>query len=229
MIQYSQFCPVSKTAEVLGEKWTLLIVRELVLGATRFLKIQRAIPRISPTVLNKRLAELQEHGVIVRKRIPEQRGFEYQLTESGRELYPLILQMAQWGMRWTRSTMSDEDLDVEVLMSDIQRRIDPGKLPGGRTMLKFVYRDLTKFSEWWIKISGGKAELCLEDPGDEVDVYFTSTLRTMTEVWMGDLPLKKARDDGLLKIVGPSTLLRNLRSWFPLHLYADIRPQSLSR
>jgi DNA-binding HxlR family transcriptional regulator len=116
VIQYRQFCPVSKTAEVLGEKWTLLIVRELVLGATRFSKIQRAIPRISPTILNKRLAELQEHGVIVRKHIPEQRGFEYQLKESGRELYPLILQVAEWGMRWTRSTMSDEDLDVELLM-----------------------------------------------------------------------------------------------------------------
>ena len=226
MIQYSQFCPVSKTAEVLGEKWTLLIVRELVLGATRFSKIQRAVPRISPTVLNKRLAELQEHGVIVRKRIPEQRGFEYQLTESGRELFPLILQMAQWGMRWTRSTMSDEDLDVELLMSDIQRRIDPSKLPGGRTMLKFVYTDLTKFSEWWLKISGGNVELCLEDPGDEVDVYFTSTLRIMTEVWMGDLPLKQARDDGRLKIVGSATLLRSLRSWFPLYLFSDIRPQS---
>jgi DNA-binding HxlR family transcriptional regulator len=138
MIQYSQFCPVSKTAEVLGEKWTLLIVRELVLGATRFSQIQRAIPRISPTVLNKRLAELQTHGVIVRKRIPEQKGFEYQLTESGRELYPLILQMAQWGMRWARRTMSDDELDVELLMADIQRRIDPSKLPGGRTVLKFA-------------------------------------------------------------------------------------------
>ena len=225
MIQYSQFCPVSKTAEVLGEKWTLLVVRELVLGATRFSKIQRAIPRISPTMLNKRLSELQTHGVIVRKRIPEQQGYEYQLTESGRELYPLILQMAQWGMRWTRSTMSDEDLDVEVLMSDIQRRIDPSRLPGGQTILRFRYTDLDKFSDWWIKINQGKAELCLEDPGDQVDVYFTTTLRIMTEVWMGDLPFKKAQAEGRLKVVGPPTLLRSLRSWFPLYLYAHLRPQ----
>jgi DNA-binding HxlR family transcriptional regulator len=225
MIEYSQFCPVSKTAEVLGEKWTLLIVRELVLGATRFCQIQRAIPRISPTVLNKRLAELQAQGVIVRKRIPEQRGFEYQLTESGRELYPVILQMAQWGMRWARSTMSDDELDVELLMADIQRRIDPSKLPGGRTVLKFTYTDLDNFAEWWVKISDRNVELCLDDPGDEVDVYFTTNLRTMTEVWMGDLSLKKAQADGRLKIVGPSTLLRNINSWFPLYLYADIRPK----
>jgi DNA-binding HxlR family transcriptional regulator len=228
MIEYSQFCPVSKTAEVLGEKWTLLIVRELVLGATRFSQIQRAIPRISPTVLNKRLAELQAHGVIVRKRIPEQRGFEYQLTESGRELFPLILQMAQWGMRWARSNMSDDELDVEMLMADIQRRIDPSKLPGGQTMLKFNYTDLDNFAEWWVKISGDHVELCLDDPGYEVNVYFTATLRTMTEVWMGDLSLRKAQADGRLKIVGPSTLFRNINSWFPLHLYADIRPKQLN-
>ena len=225
MIEYSQFCPVSKTAEVLGEKWTLLIVRELVLGATRFSQIQRAIPRISPTVLNKRLAELQAQGVIVRRRIPEQRGFEYQLTESGRELYPVILQMAQWGMRWARRTMSDDELDVELLMADIQRRIDPSKLPGGRTALKFTYTDLKNFSEWWVKVSDRNVELCLDDPGDEVDVYFTTTLRTMTEVWMGDLSLKHAQADLRLKIVGPSTLLRNINSWFSLYLYADIRPK----
>jgi len=228
MIQYSQFCPVAKTAEVLGEKWALLIVRELVLGATRFSQIQRGIPRISPTVLNKRLAELQTHGVIVRRRIPEQKGYEYQLTESGRELYPLILQMAQWGMRWARSTMSDDELSVEVLMADIQRRIDTGKLPGGRTVLKFNYTDLDNFAEWWFKINGHDVALCLEDPGDEVDVYFTTNLRTMIEVWMGDLPLKKAQADGRLKILGPTTLLRNLSSWFPLHLYADIRPKQLN-
>jgi|RhiMethySRZTD1v2_1073278.scaffolds.fasta_scaffold250149_2 DNA-binding HxlR family transcriptional regulator len=225
MIEYSQFCPVSKTAEVLGEKWALLIVRELVLGATRFSQIQRAIPRMSPTILNKRLAELQTHGVIVRKRIPQQKGFEYHLTESGRELYPLILQMAQWGMRWARSTMTDDELDVELLMADVQRRLDPSKLPGGRTVLKFNYTDLRDFAEWWIKISGGNVELCLDDPGGEVDVYFTTTLRTMTEVWMGDVSLRKAQADGRLRIVGASTLLRRIGSWFPLYLYADIRPK----
>lgn len=225
MIEYSQFCPVAKTAEVLGEKWTLLIVRELVSGATRFSQIQRAVSRMSPTVLNKRLTELQTHGVIVRKRIPEQKGYEYQLTECGRELYPLILQMAQWGMRWARSTMSDDELDVELLMGDIQRRIDPSKLPGGRTVLKFNYTDLKHFPKWWIKIGDHDVEICLVDPGFDVDVYFTTNLRTMTEVWMGDLPLKKALADGRLKIVGPSTLLRNLNAWFPLYLYADIRPK----
>jgi DNA-binding HxlR family transcriptional regulator len=224
VLEYSQFCPLSKTAEVLGEKWTLLIVRELVLGATRFSQIQRGIPRMSPTVLNTRLAELEERGVIVRKRIPEQKGFEYRLTECGRELLPLLLHMSEWGMRWARSSIRDEELDVELLMGDIRRRIDTGKLPDGQTVLKFNYTDLEDFAEWWVKINDRKIELCLEDPGYEVDVFFTTDLKTMTEVWMGDLPLKKAQADRRLKIVGSSVLLRNLTSWFPLHIHSTIRP-----
>jgi DNA-binding HxlR family transcriptional regulator len=224
VIEYSQFCPLSKTAEVLGEKWTLLIVRELVLGATRFNQIQRGIPSISPTVLNTRLAELTERGVIVRRRIPEQKGYEYRLTESGRELYPLLLKMSEWGMRWARRSIREEELDVEFLMGDIRRRLDTGKLPDGRTVLRFTYTDLEEFAEWWVKIDDGNVELCLDDPGHEVDVFFTTNLKTMTEVWMGDLPLRKAQADRRLKIVGPSTLLRNLAAWFPLHMHAGIRP-----
>jgi len=224
MIEYSQFCPLSKTAEVLGEKWTLLIVRELVLGSTRFSQIQRALPRMSPTVLNTRLAELDERGVIVRKKIPEQKGFEYRLTESGRELYPLLLKMSEWGMRWARSHIRDEELDVEFLMGDVRRRLDTAKLPDGRTVLKFSYTDLKDFAEWWLKIDDRKIEVCLEDPGYEVDVFFTADLKTMTEVWMGDLPLRKAQADRRLKIVGSPALLRNLTSWFPLHMLAGIRP-----
>jgi DNA-binding HxlR family transcriptional regulator len=224
VIEYSQFCPLSKAAEVLGEKWTLLIVRELVLGATRFNQIQHGIPRISPTVLTARLAELAQRGVILRRRIPEQKGYEYRLTESGRELLPLLMKMSEWSMRWVRRGIVDEELDVEYLMADIQRRIDTSKLPDGRTTLKFTYTDLDEFAEWWVKIDERKIELCLDDPGYEVDVFFTTDLKTMTEVWMGDLALRKAQADRRLKIVGLSALLRNLGAWFPLHVHAGIRP-----
>jgi DNA-binding HxlR family transcriptional regulator len=224
VLKYGQFCPVSKAAEILGEKWTLLIVRELLLGSTRFNQIQRGMSKMSPTVLNKRLATLQEHGLIVRKRIPEQRGYEYQLTECGRELLPLVLQMAEWGMRWARSTMRDEEMDVELLMSDVQHRIDPAKFPGGQTVLKFKFTDLKKYANWWIKIIDGVVDLCVDNPGYEVDVYFTTDLRTMTEVWMGDVSLQKAQDDGRLMIHVVSPHLRNIKVWFPLHRFADVRP-----
>jgi DNA-binding HxlR family transcriptional regulator len=224
MIDYGQFCPVSKTAQIIGEKWTLLIIRELLRGASRFNQIQRAMPRISPTVLNKRLNELLEHGVIDRCRIPEQRGYDYQLTECGRELAPLVMQMAEWGMRWARSRMKDDELDVELLMGDICKRISPNGLPGRRAVIRFKFTDLQRYAEWWIKVKKDDIDLCMDDPGSEVDVYFTSDLRTLTEVWMGDLSLQNAQDGGQLQIVGAAPVLRNIKSWFPLHLFAKVRP-----
>ncbi len=227
MIEYGQFCPVSKAAEILGEKWTLLIIRELLLGATRFNQIQRGLSKISPTILNKRMNTLRKHGLIVHKRIPEQRGYEYQLTEAGRELYPIVLKTAEWGMRWARGQMTDEDLDAQLLMSDIQRRIQTDKLPTGQTVIRFLFTDLKDYKEWWLKILNNEVDLCTENPGNEVDVYFSCDLRTMTEVWMGDLSIEQAKIDDRLKIVGSSVYLKNIPSWLGLYLLADIRPASL--
>jgi len=180
--------------------------------------------KISPTVLNKRLATLQRHGLLVRKRVPEQKVYEYQLTECGRELFPLVVKMAEWGMRWARSTMRDEELDVGLLMTDIQRRIDPAKLPSGQTVIKFKFTDLKNYANWWIKIVDRNVDLCVDNPGYHVDVFFTADLRTMREVWMGDVSLQKAQDDRQLMVNVLSPHLRNLKSWFPLYRLADIRP-----
>ena len=229
MLEYGQFCPVSKATEILGEKWTLLIIRELLLGATRFNQIQRGMSKISPTILVKRLNTLRKQGLIVQKRIPEQRGYEYQLTEAGRELYPIVLKTAEWGMRWARGQMTDKELDVQLLMSDIQRRINPDKLPGGQTVLRFLFTDLKHHNEWWIKIQDKEVDLCTENPGNEVDVYMTCDLRTMTEVWMGDLSIQQARADNRLKIVGSSAYVKNIQSWLGLYLLAEIRPASMKR
>ena len=119
MLDYAQFCPISKAMEVLGERWTMLIVRELLMGSSRFSQLQRGLSKISPTVLNTRLETLRKHGLIIKKRIPEQRGSEYYLTEAGRELFPIVFQIGEWGMRWARGQMTDEELDVELLMTDI--------------------------------------------------------------------------------------------------------------
>jgi DNA-binding HxlR family transcriptional regulator len=224
MFRYGQFCPVSKSLEVLGERWSLLIVREMIVGRSQFNQLQHALPRISPTTLSKRLRELEEHDLIVRKRLPGQLGYEYRLTAAGKELVPVIAQLAEWGMRWARGRLRDDELDVDMLMSDIQRRIDRSKLPSGQTVLQFKFTDLDDYAEWWIKINDDDIEVCLEDPGHDVDVYFTSDVKTMIEVWMGDVPLRKAQSSGRLKIVGRGAYLRSMHAWFPLHALSGIRP-----
>ena len=223
-MDYAQFCPVAKAAEILGEKWTLLIVRELLMGGTRFNELQRGLGLISPTILTKRLNDLGEAGVLIKKKIPGQRGHEYLLTAMGRELLPIVMQLGEWGMRWARGAMQEKDLDVELLMLYLQRSIKPEALPGKETVVRFKFSDLKRLSDWWLLINGSSIDVCVQDPGRDVDIYFGTDLRTMIQVWMGDLSYRAAMADGRMKIVGPSALTRDIKSWLAPHTLADIRP-----
>ncbi len=221
-MEYGQYCPVAKALEVLGERWSLLVVRELMCGSTRFGELQRGLPRISPSILSKRLVELEKAGLIVRKRIPGQRGWEYFLSEAGGELTEMVKMLGVWGMRWLRGTLSETDLDVQFLMWDIQRSIDADKLPGHETVLKFHFAENDTNRDWWIVVTSGKPDLCVDDPGKEVDVYFTTDCRTLTEIFLGDTTFRAARTDGRLKLIGPPALLNTLSSWFRLSAFAGI-------
>ena len=138
-MQYGQFCPIAKAMEVLGEKWTLLIIRELLAGTTRFNEFQRALSQISPTLLTKRLQCLEKEGLLVRKRVPGQKGHEYFPTESCRELMPIVEQVGTWGMRWSRDQMSEDDFDLQLLMLYLERSIQPDKLIGNETVIRFNF------------------------------------------------------------------------------------------
>jgi DNA-binding HxlR family transcriptional regulator len=223
MTAYGQFCPVAKATEIVGEKWTLLILRELLMGTHRFNDFQRSMSRISPTVLTKRLKQLEDKGIVTRKRVSGQKGHEYRLTPMGKELEPLVEQLAIWGQRWARGQMSDDELDVELLMWDIQRRIDTQNLPDGETVLAFMFSDLDKHKNWWLVIDGEDVDLCTEDPGKDVDLYFASDLRTMIEVWQGDTELKDALREERILTTGTPGLQRSLPEWFALCSYADVK------
>jgi DNA-binding HxlR family transcriptional regulator len=226
-IRYGQFCPVAKAAEVLGERWTILIIRELLLGTTRFTELQRALSQISPTLLTKRLNQLQDAGLLVRKKMPEQRRTEYHLTPAGRELMPVVAGLGEWGMKWARGQMSDDELDVELLMHDFSRRIDEKQLPGGRTVVKFVFTGLSQFAHWWIVLEeNGERELCVNNPGKAVDIELRSDLRTMTEIWAGDTLIPAAKKGGRLQVSGNPVLSRTLSSWLRIGMFAGVRPHS---
>ena len=134
MSDYGQFCPIAKASELIGERWTILILRELLLGTHRYSEFQRTLSRISPSLLTKRLKQLEQAGIIVRKSQPGKKGYHYFLTPAGKELSPVIEHLAMWGMRWARGQLRDEELDVEFLMWDIQRRIQFNMLPDGETV-----------------------------------------------------------------------------------------------
>lgn len=224
--KYGQFCPIAKASEILCERWTILIIRELLLGTTRFTDFQRALSQISPTLLTKRLNQLIDYGLVIRKTSPIGKRVEYFLTPSGKELGPIITDMAVWGMRWARGQMSDDELDVELLMYDLCRRLDPERLPGGQTVLHFAFRGLEKFPLWWIVVDEGKPELCVDHPGKEVDLCIRTNVRTMVEYYAGDVTLSSVRHDGRMEVTGSPMLERSLAEWLPQMTFAAVRPGS---
>ena len=224
MTSYGQFCPVAKATEIVGDKWTMLMLRELLLGTCRFNEFLRSMSRISPTVLTKRLKMLEDKGVIIKRPISGQRGCEYRLTPMGRELEPVIDSLAVWGMRWARGQMTDDELDVELLMWDIRRRIDTERLPDGETVLCFTFNDLDRHKTWWLIVNGDDVDLCTKDTGKDVDLYVTSDLRTMVEIWEGDTELRAAIADDRVIAMGVRHLIRSVEDWFGLCAYAQVRP-----
>ena len=220
---YGQFCPVAKATELIGEKWTMLILRELLLGTTRFNDFQRAMSRMSPTLLAKRLRHLEECGIIIRKKLSGQKGYEYRLTAAGKELSPLIEIVAVWGMRCARGQLTNDELDVEFLMQELQRRLQTEHLPDGETVICLIFNELTKHKTWWLLVDGDVVDLCTEDPGKDVDLYINSSVRTMIEVWVGDVDVRTALRNGSVKTHGLRHLIRTMPEWFGVCLYKDVR------
>ncbi|XOV78780.1 MAG: winged helix-turn-helix transcriptional regulator [Aestuariibacter sp.] len=225
-MSYSQFCPIAKAMEVLGEKWTLLIVRELLMGTTRFNVFQRGLSQISPTLLTKRLQQLEDSGLLFKKRIPGQKGHEYFPTKACQELLPLIEQIGVWGMRWARHQLQEDDFDLGLLMLYMERSILPDKLIGNETVIRFNFCDIDDFPTWWIVVNGDDIDVCVQDPGKEVDVYFNVSVRVMCELWMGDISYKKAVADGKLTLVGPKALTHHVEDWIKPSMFSEIAPAS---
>jgi DNA-binding HxlR family transcriptional regulator len=221
-MEYKQFCPVAKASELLGDKWTILLLREALMGAKRFNEFERGLGRISPTMLTKRLNELVINGLMLRKKIPGQKGHAYFLTQAGKDVDLVIKHLGDWGMRWARGQMENSDLDVELLMLYLQRSVKTDRLSGDETIVQFNFTDLKKLGKWWLVVRHDEVDICLEDPGKDVDVWFVTDLRTMVEVWMGDITYKKAIREKRLKLIGPAALTSNVTNWMSNSVYAGI-------
>ena len=222
MAGYGQFCPVAKATELIGEKWTLLVLRELLLGTTRFNDFQRGLSRMSPTLLAKRLNHLAKCGIIIRKRLSGRKGHEYRLTAAGKELAPLLEVLAVWGMRWARGQLTDDELDVEFLMRELQRRLQTEHLPDGETVICMTFDELTKHKTWWLVVDGDAVDLCTEDTNKDVDLYINSSVRTIVEVWEGDVDIRTALRNGSIKTYGSHHIVRTMPDWFGVCLFKEV-------
>ena len=215
---YGQFCAVARTQELLGGRWTLLVVRELLCGGRRFNDIRRGIPRVSRTVLSQRLNELSLARV-VRKRDGEH-GPEYELTESGRELAQIVAAQAAWGQRWLPRRAGSEDLDLEPVLVDMQRRVRRASLPGEPVVVRFeINRNKPRF----LLLKTGEISLCTENPGFPETVCVRGPLAGLVAWWRGDTSLAGAQRLGL-SLTGSKAMVQAFPNWFERYAFADIAP-----
>lgn len=218
---YGQFCPVAMAAEVVCSRWTALILRELLCGSTRFNDLRRGVPRMSPTLLSKRLKELEQAGVIATRAIGQAGIVEYVLTEAGEDLREVVMTLGSWGQRWVESKVSLKNLDPSLLMWDMRRWLTLSPMPDRRRVIQFEYPELpASRRNFWLIVEGSGVDLCSVDPGHDIDLYVQSSLRTMTAIWMGITTVQAELDAGQLDLTGDATLARSMQQWLGLSPFA---------
>jgi DNA-binding HxlR family transcriptional regulator len=212
MSTYGQFCPVAKAMEVLDERWTLLVVRELLYGSTRFNELRRGVPKMSPALLSKRLRSLERAGVVERRQDDAGRT-SYHLTPSGKELHGIVTALGEWGVRWI-GELGEQDLDPHLLLWDMKRKVPVEAWPLRRTVLALQFADVEpKAAQWWIVVAEGKVDVCDFDPGYDVAATVRLPLRDLVRVWRGDRSWDELLRSGDLDVDGPTAVRRALPTW----------------
>jgi DNA-binding HxlR family transcriptional regulator/putative sterol carrier protein len=218
---YGSFCPVAKAAEILTERWTPLLLRELLLGSRHFNQLRRGIPQMSPTLLSKRLQTLEEAGLISRQS-SNNGHWAYHPTQAAREAWPLIDALGYWGHRWARSQLTPNELHAGRLMWNMRRSFDLKHVPFDFVM--YIEIADARPKRWWFVVKKEDADLCWDDRGFEVDISVYASLLTLVHIFMGELPLLRACELGKIKIEGPKHLVNSMRAWFPRSKYANEAP-----
>ena len=199
---YGQYCPISRALEVLAERWSLLIVRDMLCGSTRFNDLARGNPGLSRSLLSKRLRQLEQAGVV------ERLDGEYVLTEAGEALRPIVFSLGDWGARWQFGDPREHELDPELLLWWIRDRLDFSAFPDRRIVLHFVFTDERR--RFWIVKDATGPSLCTADPGFEIDLAFRSALATLYAVWLGRRELPAAVRDGSIDVIGAPAMVRRV-------------------
>lgn len=212
MKTYGQFCPLAQATQLLCERWTLIVVRELIAGSTRFSDLQKGVPLMSPTLLSTRLKHLIKSGVV--ELVGNKGSQTYQLTQSGKELRPIVELLGVWGHRWAQSDLKSGDLDAGLLMWDMRRSVDPSVFPSHRVVVQFEYPDAPKGAKkWWLISENKEVDLCLKDPGYDVDIIIKCSLKVMTEIWICEKSFKESATNGDVVIMGDAKLASKLQGW----------------
>jgi DNA-binding HxlR family transcriptional regulator len=220
---YKQFCPVAMASEILCTRWTLILLRELMAGSTRFNDLRRGVSTMSPTLLSQRLKELEESGVLERVAIESEPSvYEYVLTEAGRDLQLVINTVGHWGQKWVESRLSLRNLDPSLLMWDMRRNLDIKSFPKDKYVIHFLFHELPLSKKnWWLVIKKNEeVDLCWTAPDLDVDLTVTTSVKTMTAIWMGVETVIQALKEETMKLDGDKELINTMQKWLGLSPFA---------
>ena len=224
MRSYGQFCPVAKAAELFCERWTALILRDLAGGATRFSELQRGVPLASPTILSRRLKELEKEGVIERRRAASGGAWTYHLTAAGAEFAPIVEALGVWGQRWSRRDLAEHEVDLGLLVWAMEKSVRPEAFESERVVVKVVFTDQPRNKrDWWFLNEGGACDQCVDDPGFDIDLHIAVSLCDMIYIWRGDLTLARALDAGRLEALGSARARKALPRWLGVASIAHVK------
>jgi DNA-binding HxlR family transcriptional regulator len=215
---YAQYCPIAKASEILGDRWTLLIVRELLGGASGFNELQRGLPGISRSVLTDRLRALERAEIVERRTGPKGRTLEYRLAPAGRDLEPVVQALGEWGVTWSFTDPRPEELDPDLLIVWMARHVDHDELPADRTVVQFDFRNPAK--RYWMVLEPSEVSVCLQHPGFDVDLEVAVDTATLYRVYLGRAELGAAIRAGKLTMRGPRALQRGFARWFAWSAFA---------
>lgn len=212
MAEYHQYCPVARTSEILADRWTPLIVRELLAGSQHFNDIERGLPGISRSLLVERLRHLEDAGVVERHKGRRANVSAYVLTEAGCELQAVIDRMGAWGVRWAFGDLRPQDLDPALLLWKVHQRIDRTRVPATRTVVEFDFRGRSG-RRLWLVLEPREVSVCLRPPGFDTTIVVRADLECFYRVWLGHLDWSRATRAGDITVEGPPALVRALPSW----------------
>jgi DNA-binding HxlR family transcriptional regulator len=200
--------------DLLGERWTLLVIRELLLGATTFTEIKGGLPRIPRATLSDRLAKLERAGIL-----DTSKG-GYRLTEAGLALADVVRDLALWATITESASLREEDLDAAALTWDIQRRVDQHALPDRLVVLEIEFTDRPKSDRrFWLHLSPSKVDLCRQDTGAPVDVWIAAPLEPVTRWWLGEFSWSELTSRSDVDVHGDLDLRRHMDRWFLRYIF----------
>ncbi len=221
MPNYGTYCPIAVACEAVSDRWTLLILREMVLGNSRFNDIARGLPGVSRTLLVQRLKHLERKGVVEVWPLPNNRGNEYRLTQAGKDLEPVLMALGRWAVEWMYDQLDPNDITPEHLMWWMHRRVDASQLPAHRVVVLFDHTAPER-RQIWLVAERGEVSVCLVDPGFDVDAAVRCPTPVLARVFSGERSWNEAVRAGDVEVSGPRAITAALPRWFVWSPWADV-------